>query len=146
DAAQDEDLPRTSLGGNARADVNGHAGDLVHAHLALACVKPGAHLEPELTDCIADRAGAPNRPSRAVEACEEAVACCVEFAPAEPIKLATDHHVVRGEKLRPAVVAEVGRLSGRADDVREEDGTQHRFRLGLSPRTGEEALRLRWDR
>src|SRR5207244_13407333 len=64
----------------------------------------------------------------------------------EPIKLATDHHVVRGEKLRPAVVAEVGRLSGRADDVREEDGTQHRFRLGLPPRTGEEALRLRRDR
>ena len=57
-----------------RADVHGDPADVIAADLALSGVQPGAHLEAERLHRVADRHRAADRPLRAVEHREEAVA------------------------------------------------------------------------
>src|SRR6266581_4701649 len=66
---------------DARADVDSDAAKLRPHHLALAGMEPGADLEPEAPDAVADRARGAYTPSRPVEGREETVARCVDFAP-----------------------------------------------------------------
>ena len=56
-------------------------GDVVRQDLDLADVEPGADLEPELADLVADRDGAADRPGRAVERGKEAVADDLDLGP-----------------------------------------------------------------
>ena len=87
DGARDEHLARPGLRGDARADVDGDAGDLVVAELALARVQPGADVEAELAHRVArSRARSGSRARRAVEGREEAVAGRVDLAAADRVR------------------------------------------------------------
>ena len=99
--------PGCALRGDAGADVDGDPADLAVDQLALAGVQAGADLEAELAHRLGDRAGAADRPGRAVEGGEEAVAGGVDLLAAEPDQLAPDERVVALEQVAPAPVAEL---------------------------------------
>ena len=61
--------------------------DLAIDHLALPGVQAGAHVEPEVLHRLRDRAGAPDRARRAVEAGKEAIACLLDLAASETLEL-----------------------------------------------------------
>ena len=90
--------------------------------------------------------GAADRPGRAVERGEEAVADDLDLVPAEALELAPDDPVVVRQQALPAAVAELGRQLRRADDVGEQDGREHAARLGRRPNAGHEVLDLGDDR
>jgi len=71
-------------------------------------MEAGAHLEPELCEVVADGERAANRPRRAVEAREEAVAGGVELDSAVARELLADAGVMLREQVSPAAVAELG--------------------------------------
>jgi len=66
----------------------------------------------------------------------------VELASAKLVELAPDERVVPADELRPAGVAELGRLLGRADDVCEEDGRENGVGFRLFPSRRDEAFDL----
>ena len=68
---------------------------------------------------------APDRPGRAVEGREDAVAHRLHLASDEARELAADHGVVGVEQVSPAAVAELTDEVGRADDVAEQDRRQN---------------------
>ena len=99
--------------------------------LDLAGVHAGPDLEAERPDRVADRRGAADRPRRAVEEREEAVAGGVDLPPRKRASSRrTSGRAV--EQVAPALVAELGGALGRADDVGEQDGREHA--VGLARR------------
>jgi hypothetical protein len=88
-------------------------------------MEPGADVEPELLDRLADATRAPDRAGGPVEAREEAVARRVELAASVARQLAADQAVVRRQELSPAAVAELCGPGRRAHDVGEEHGGEH---------------------
>src|SRR6516164_619442 len=99
--------------------MHGDADQLAAAFLAFARVNSRSHIEGNPAQALADSQRAPNGPGRAVESDEEAVAGGIHLAAAEPADLPADYCVVLGQQLAPAVVAELSRPPGRADDVGE---------------------------
>ena len=97
--------------------------------LDLARMEPGADLDAEPANRVADRAGAPDRTRGAVEGGQEAVAGDPDLLATEPLKPVSDKRVVLAQESSPAPVAELGGTLGRADDVREEHGREHAVRL-----------------
>src|SRR5205814_10584123 len=57
-------------------------------------------------------------------------------------QLASNERVMLGEQLAPRAVAELGGAYGRADDVGEEEGREHRVRHCRGRLSGDEALDL----
>src|SRR6185312_6684925 len=106
-------------------DVHGQAGVVVADDLDLAGVHARPDLEADRADGAANRGGAPNRPGRAVERCEDAVPGAVDVTTAEAGELPGNGVVVCLQQLAPTAVAERRRPLGGADDVREEDGGKH---------------------
>src|SRR4030095_15109295 len=87
---------------------------------------------------------------RTVEGGEDPVPGGVELPAAEAGELPTHTRVVLAEQLAPAVVAELGPLRRRTDDVGEQDGGQHPVGLddvplAALPEAAEEALDLPSD-
>ena len=80
--------------GHARADVHGDPADVIAADLTLAGVQPGAHLDAQRPDRVADRHRAADRSLRAVEHREEAVSRSVHLAASKPSELRPDDGVV----------------------------------------------------
>ena len=76
------------------AEVDGEALDARVGELDLARVEPGADLEAEPANRVADRAGAPDRARRAVERGQEAVAGDPDLLAAEPLQPVADERVV----------------------------------------------------
>ena len=74
DRARHQHLGCRSQGGDARPDVDGQTPQVAIGQLNLARVHTSTDLDPERCDHISDRAGTADRPSRAVERREEAVA------------------------------------------------------------------------
>src|SRR5439155_8085208 len=101
-------------GSHTGTDVNGDAAYVVVHQLALACVQPGPHLDPERADAIADGAGAADRPRRAVEGGEEAVAQRLHLAPPEAGEFAAHGSMVAVQHRPPSHVSEFGGPLGRA--------------------------------
>src|SRR5207248_6292103 len=128
DGGRDEDLSRAGRGRHPRPDRDRDARELAVVELALARVHAGAQLEPDPTDALDDGLGTANRPSRPVEGGEEAVAGRVLLLAAVARQLASNERVMLGERLAPRAVAELGGAHGRADDVGEEEGREHRVR------------------
>ena len=62
--------------------------------------------------------------------------------PSKRLELLPDDGVMPLQQLAPAPVAELGRLLGRADDVREEDRREHAVGLRPAARAGQELLDL----
>src|SRR5439155_4702860 len=86
---------------NPGPDVDGDPAQLVADHLTLSRVETRAHLQPELSDGLVDRARAADRARRPVEAGEESVSGSIELTPAEAVELPTHERVVRCDQLRP---------------------------------------------
>src|ERR1051325_8392274 len=86
--ARDEHLSRARLTGDARADVDGDAGQLVADDLAFAGVDARPDLQPDTADGVDRRSGTANRARRPVEAREEAVTGGVDLAAAKALELA----------------------------------------------------------
>ena len=99
--------------------------DVVAAQLALAGVQPDADRQAQLAQLLDDVAAAADRPRRAVEGGQEAVADGLDLAPAPAAQLVADDPVVVLELGAPAPVAQPGQVLGRADDVGEHDRGQH---------------------
>src|SRR5581483_9889804 len=64
DRLGDQNLARCRLARDPRSDRNRDSGHLAVEELALTRVHAGAELEPELRDCVANRAGAADRARR----------------------------------------------------------------------------------
>ena len=77
-----QDLVGTGLTDHAGADVDRNPGDLVLMELALADVNADPRLQLELVHATDDRLSCADRPCRAVERSEEAVACRISLLPA----------------------------------------------------------------
>src|SRR5262249_34011525 len=145
DGAGREDLPWTRLAGDARADVDGDAPDVVaHAH-ALAGVHARAHLEAERADGISNGEPAADASRRAVEEGQEAVAGGRDLASAEVCNLTPHQRIVSYEQITPSPVAEAGCLLRRADDVGEQHGREDAIVLQRRVRAGDELLHGRED-
>ena len=125
-----------------RADHHREPRDLALVELALAGVDARADVEPELADALDDRLGAADRPRRAVEGREEAVAGRVLLLAAVARQLAADEGVVTLEQLAPGTVAELGRPRVEPDDVGEEHGREDRVRNLGRRLAGDEPLDL----
>jgi hypothetical protein len=67
--------------------VHADPADVIAAHLALAGVQPGAHLDAERLHCVADRHRAADCSLWPVEHREEPVAGCVDLRAPEPREL-----------------------------------------------------------
>ena len=91
---RDKHLSRRRPRGDAGADRDGDAGDLVVEQLALARVEAGAQLEVEGLDRAVNRLCAADRARRPVERCKESVAGGVVFDAAEARELRADRRVV----------------------------------------------------
>src|SRR3989442_2780118 len=140
--ARHQDLARPRLCHDARACMDGHAGELVIHALALARVAPGADFDTEAPHGITDALGATYGPGRPVECCEEAVAGTVDLTPTVAIDLLADDWVVTPEEIAPGAVAERDGPFGRADEVSEEDSREHALRLDPHARPSEKLLDL----
>jgi hypothetical protein len=81
--------------------------DVIAAHLALAGVQPGAHLDAERLHRVADRHRAANRSLRTVEHREEAVSRRIHLAASKPSELRPDDGVVRIKQRMPVTVADL---------------------------------------
>jgi len=79
DGLRDEDVARSGMRSDSCADRNGDTGNLSVHDLSLAGMQTGPELESQLGNRVADGARAADRPGRAVEAREEAVACGVQL-------------------------------------------------------------------
>src|SRR5262249_41247939 len=118
-------LAGRGLSGDARADVNGDAAHLPVEQLALPRVEARPNLDSELADVLRYLDGAPDRACGSVEACEEAVACHVQLAASPAAEQLPRRRVMSRQEVAPAAVADLHRVGGGIDDVREEDGGQH---------------------
>ena len=128
---RDENLAGLCDGCDSSPDVDGDTADLVVHELALPCVKPRPNLEAEFANAVPNRARAPNRPRRAVEGREEAVASGVHFPTPEVPQLRSDEPMVLLHEFAPAAIAELGRAGGGIDEIGEQDRRQHAVRAGL---------------
>jgi hypothetical protein len=99
--------------------VHRDADQLAADFLTFARVNPCPDVQADPAQVLADRHRAPDGAGCAVEGDEEAVTSGVNLAAAKAADLVTDDRVVFGQQLAPAVVAELSRPLGRADDVGE---------------------------
>src|SRR5829696_1971399 len=135
---RDENFAGSGERSYACADRDGDAGDLVVVQLALARVQAGTKLDAEGAHLLGHGLRAADRPRRAVERGEEAVARSVLFLAAKARELAPHERVMTSQQLTPALVAELTDPLGRPDDVREEEGCEHRIGDGrYGPATDE---------
>ena len=67
DCARHQNFVRTCERGNARADVDRNATDILAHHLAFAGVETGTNFNSKLTDFVADGASTTHAACRAVE-------------------------------------------------------------------------------
>jgi hypothetical protein len=130
----------------ACADVDRHPADVVAEQLDLAGVDPDPDLDPDRRQLLADGSRTADRPRRAVEGGQEAVAHRLDLAAAVELELAADDRVVALEQLAPARVPERGGARRGVHDVREQHRRKHPVGLADAARAGEEALCLVEDR
>jgi hypothetical protein len=140
------DDTRTSLGpgqgGDARADVYSHPGDIVTAHFDLAGVNTHPNLDAEHPGCVDKGVGARDRGAGAGEGRDESVTGGVHFEAAEPFEFVTHDGVVVVQQVPPSAVAEHRGALGRADDVGEHDGGEHPLGAETAPHASDELLDL----
>src|SRR6187200_2858519 len=99
--------------------------DVISAHLALAGVQPGAHLDAECLYGVADCHGAADRSLRAVEHRQKAITRGVHLPASEAIELYAHDGVVLVEECVPVTVADLGGSARRVNDVGEQDRGEH---------------------
>src|SRR5258707_1806973 len=100
-----QDLVGTSRGHDTRGHMYGDAADAVSTDFNLTQMQPGADLEVEPSDTVAERSGAGDGPWRPVERCEHPVPGPIHDPPPEPDDLALGHVIVPIEEPAPLLVA-----------------------------------------
>ncbi len=102
DRLRDEDFIGFGVGGDAGADVDGEAGDLVVVEFTFADVDADSRFEAERSDAVDDRLSRADRACWPVKAREESVAGGVPFVSAVATELSSNYRVVAGEQSRHA--------------------------------------------
>src|SRR5581483_3118722 len=138
--ARNQHLARAGERRNPRADVHRDAADIVIHDLAFAGVKPGADIDAERPDLLGDRAGAAHAARGAIEGGQKSVAGGLHLVAAKAREVAADQGMMTVEKMTPALIAKLGRLFGRADDVGEEHGGENAIGHGGAARSRQEFL------
>ena len=96
--AGDEQLARTGECTDTGCDMYGEAAEVFVSNLAFAGVESGTHVNADPDSGVDDVASATNRAGWAVEGCEEAIACSVDFSTAIPAELFPHGSVVGVEQ------------------------------------------------
>jgi hypothetical protein len=109
--------------------MDGDASDIVTEQFDFSGVQSSTDFDPELSDRIADVAGAANRARWAVENRDKRIADRIDFASAEPGKLLPNQNVVLLKELQPGPITTVHHSLGRANNIREEHRREHAIRL-----------------
>ena len=106
----------------------------------LPCVKTSADFESEVANGLGYRPCAFDGPSRSVEDCQGAVSGRPDESTTEVSESALNQLIVKVQRLFPASIAELHGMTGRIDDVGEQDRCQHtiEYRNGSNP--GQELL------
>jgi hypothetical protein len=121
-----ERLAGSSTRSNTRPDVHCNSGNFVPGHFAFARVQAPANRQSEPSYDVANRACAPDRACRTVEAGEDSVAGGVDDSTPKARDLCAYALVIVGQQVSPSCVAQrCGLLCG-ADDVDEHDGARMR--------------------
>src|SRR5262249_25481313 len=136
----DEHLPRTGECGDPRGHVDGHAGEIVAAHLAFPGMYPPANCEAEPAALGHYRLSTADAAPRGVEPREHAVASRLHDAATGVLHRRPRTPVVVVQHVVPAPVSELRGAGRRVDDVREEDGRQHAVGVLRRSAAGEEFL------
>ncbi len=140
-----ENLRAICQRGDARADVDSDASDVVPDAHDLSGVQPDANVDTETMKPVANRQPALDRSCRAVEEREKPVASRVDLPSSEVLQLPTNGVVMHRQELVPPPIAEFSRRSGRPNDVSEEHGRQHTVEHGTWPAASDELLYLVQD-
>src|SRR5919108_2201626 len=104
--ARRQNLAGPSQGRHARTGMDGDPAHPILRDLDLSGVQPGADLDADRTQPIANRAGAADGARRAVECREEAVAGGVDLTAAGALELGSHDGVVRRAQVAPRRVTE----------------------------------------
>ena len=129
--------------GDTRPDMDGDPRDLVAEQLALAGVKAGPELEPQVVRAVADRHGTADRAGGAVEGGEEPVASGVDLATAERSSSRRTAAWWRSSSSAQSWSPKRPQPLGRADEVGEENRCQDAVGLGRGPDAVSRAPRSR---
>src|SRR4029077_9481445 len=100
----------------------------------------GTDFQPQRADLVGNDAGAQHPARRAVKGGEYAIAGRLDLTAAIAREIAADRGVMIVEKIAPAAVAQLSSLLSRADDVGEENRSQHPIGRHRRARTGQELL------
>ena len=128
--------------GDACADVDGDAREVVARKLAFAGVQPGPDVELERAGGVDRGERAADRTRGTVERGEHPVAGRADRATAVDRDLVVHEAIVVLDQVVPATVPKPRGVLGRADDVREHDRRQHSVGVVDSARAGHELLDL----
>src|SRR4029078_1843624 len=131
--AGDQDLARSGLLANARADDRGDAAYLSGDHLALPGVHPRPNFQAKSAEPVAHCHRAAHRAPRRIERGEEAITGGVDLDAAVAVQLAPHRGVVLLDELAPPSVAKLGGARGAVDDIGEQNGREES--VGLRPRS-----------
>ena len=118
--------------------MHGNPADVVAAHLALAGVQAGPHLDAERLHSVTNCDGAADRSLGAVERREKTVSSRVHLTASKPGELRPDDGIVRIEQGMPVTVTHLRRPSRRTHDVGEKHCGEDPIVGHLGLLTGEE--------
>src|SRR5207247_5196723 len=105
-------------------------------------MQPGPHNDSQCPHGVANCAGTLDGSSGSIEGGQEAITDSVDLSAPEPLKLASDRAVMSVEQVTPAPVAKLRCSFRGADDVSEEDRSQHTVSLRRVAGAREELLDL----
>src|SRR4030095_13732682 len=112
-----------------RTDMDGDASDIVTEQFNFSGVQAGTDFDPQLSNRIADVAGAANRARRAIENRDKRIADRIDFASAKAGKLLPHQGVMLLKELQPGPISAVHHSLGRANNIREEHRREHAIRF-----------------
>ena len=107
-----QNFVRTCERGNARADVDRNATDILAHHLALAGMETGTDFNSKLMDFVADSASTTHAACRSVEGGQNTVARALDLMTTETRKITLDYGMVIVEKTAPTAIAKFSSFLG----------------------------------
>jgi hypothetical protein len=105
--------------------MDGYAADIVSDFLAFAGMEPRANFDPERSDFVCDRTGAPDRPRRAVERDQKSIAKSFDLTSSKPQNIPPDGGVMSLKDVAPAAIAKRGRFLRRTRNVSKKYSGEH---------------------
>jgi hypothetical protein len=97
-------------------------------HLALTGVHPGANVNAQVLDPIGDSPTTTHGARRSIEARKKSISRGINLPSAVALKFLTNKKMVMIEKFTPPAVPYYSGVIGRANNVREQNCSQHAIR------------------